>query len=260
MNLLCPVCKKSLTKEERTFSCVNHHQFDQAKSGYINLYLNNQAKVHGDNKEMVNARSAFLAKDYYLPLKNKIVEIIQTIQPTSLIDLACGEGYYTQDFPCPNKIGLDLSKDALQVASKRDQHTQYCVASIFDCPVPSNSIDCVTTIFAPIASDEIVRMLKTGGYFIGVFPAENHLIELKQALYETCYLNEKPQITLPLTQSDTLRFTSTIECSSNEDIQNLFMMTPYYFKTSLQDKEKINCLDKLTCTIDFYILLFKKEN
>lgn len=258
MNLLCPVCKNKLTKNNNSFSCVNNHHFDQAKSGYINLYPTNKSKSHGDNKDMVQARTAFLAQGYYLPLKEKIIDLIQSINPCTLVDLACGEGYYTKDLPCDNKIGFDLSKDALQVASKKDKQTQYCVASIFDCPIASSSIDCVTTIFAPIAAEEINRMLKEGGSFIGVFPAENHLIELKQALYDTPYLNDKPQGSLPLTLMDTIRFTSTITCTTNEDIQNLFMMTPYYFKTSIQDKEKINCLRQLTCTIDFYILHYKK--
>lgn len=259
MYLICPICKQLLVKKDNSFFCENHHQFDQAKSGYINLYLTNKSKHHGDNKEMINARTSFLSKDYYLPLKAKIVSILNELKPSTIVDLACGEGYYTQDFPAMTKFGFDLSKDALQRASKNDKSTQYCVASIFDCPIESNSIDCITTIFAPIANDEISRMLKVGGTFIGVFPAENHLFELKQALYTEPYLNEKPQVTLPLTPVDSVRLTQTITCTSNEDIQNLFLMTPYYYKTSIQDKEKINCLQSLTCTIDFYILIYRKD-
>lgn len=258
MNLICPLCKNSLIKKDNSFSCVKNHHFDLAKSGYINLYLTNKSKTHGDNKEMIQARTSFLSKDYYLPLKEKLREEINQINPNTLVDLACGEGYYTRDFNCPNKIGIDLSKDAIQYASKHDKSTQYCVASIFDCPIANESVDCVTTLFAPIANDEISRILTQSGYFIGVFPAENHLLELKKAVYDTVYLNEQPQIDIDLTHIITHRVTSTIHCNCNEDIQNLFMMTPYYFKTSLQDKEKINCLQQLDCTIDFYITIYKK--
>ncbi|MEG0165059.1 putative RNA methyltransferase [Anaerorhabdus sp.] len=259
MNLICPLCKNSLIKNENSFCCVNNHHFDLAKSGYINLYLTNKSKSHGDNKEMIHARTSFLSKNYYLPLKKKLIEEIDKINPNTLVDLACGEGYYTRDFNCPNKIGIDLSKDAIQYASKQDKSSQYCVASIFDCPIATESVDCVTTLFAPIATNEINRILTPGGYFVGVFPAENHLLELKKTIYDTVYLNEKPQIDLDLKHICTHRVTSLIHCDSNEDILNLFMMTPYYFKTSLQDKEKINCLHQLDCTIDFYITIYKKQ-
>lgn len=258
MNLICPICKHKLTKKDNSFYCVNKHSFDLAKTGYINLYLSNKNKVHGDSKEMIQARTSFLKKDYYLTLKRKIIDEIMKINPTTLVDLACGEGYYTADFPCENKIGIDLSKDAIQYASKHDKTTQYCVSSIFDCPIESESADCIITIFAPIACDEIKRILKNDGYFIGVFPAENHLVELKSKIYDSVYLNEKPLLDLDLQLVNTIHLTSSIHCENNQDIQSLFMMTPYYFKTSLQDKEKINCLQELNCTIDFYIMIFKK--
>ena len=64
MKLVCPKCKKELQLNNRTFKCQNNHSFDLSKEGYVNLLLN---KVDaGDNKEMVNARSDFLNKGYYL--------------------------------------------------------------------------------------------------------------------------------------------------------------------------------------------------
>lgn len=35
--LICPVCKKKLIKENKTFRCENNHSFDCAKQGYVNL-------------------------------------------------------------------------------------------------------------------------------------------------------------------------------------------------------------------------------
>ena len=62
--LICPVCKKKLIKENKTFQCENNHSFDCAKQGYVNL-SRKQTKNHGDNALMVKARTDFLEKDYY---------------------------------------------------------------------------------------------------------------------------------------------------------------------------------------------------
>lgn len=62
--LICPVCKKKLIKENKTFRCENNHSFDCAKQGYVNL-SRKQTKNHGDNALMVKARTDFLEKDYY---------------------------------------------------------------------------------------------------------------------------------------------------------------------------------------------------
>lgn len=257
MNLICPVCKTKLTQIDRSFSCVNHHHFDIAKSGYLNLFLTNNNKIHGDNKEMIQARTSFLNMDYYLPLKERIVNEIKKIKPQSLVDLACGEGYYTKDLPAINKVGIDLSKDAIQYASKHDSSTQYIVSSIFDCPILEHSIDCMTTIFAPIAIEEIQRCLKKEGHFFCVFPAEDHLYQLKEKLYDTPYKNEKPQRLEQLSLVEEIRITSTIHLKDTKNIQSLFMMTPYYFKTSQTDKEKINNLHQLDVTIDFYLMHYQ---
>lgn len=258
MILQCPHCHTNLTKQERTFVCKNNHSFDLAKSGYLNLFINNQSKVHGDNKEMVLARSNFLSKNYYKILKDRLNQEIAKVNPITLCDLACGEGYYTTDMPVIHKIGIDLSKDAITYASKHDKSTQYIVASIFDCPIESESIDCMTTIFAPIAEEEIKRCLKPNGHFFCVFPAENHLYQLKEVIYDTPYKNEAPNKLTTLELMETIRITTSININNNDDLKNLFMMTPYYFKTSLEDKEKINCINNLDITIDFYLMHYKK--
>ena len=56
--LICPVCKKKLIKENKTFRCENNHSFDCAKQGYVNL-SRKQTKNHGDNALMVKARTNF---------------------------------------------------------------------------------------------------------------------------------------------------------------------------------------------------------
>ena len=192
MEIICPVCNKPLQKEEKRFYCINRHSFDISKEGYVNLSLKSSTKT-GDEKEMIKARKSFLDKDYYLFLRDKLNEIINELKPTSLIDLGCGEGYYTKSFKVKEKIGIDLSKEALKIASKSDSNTTYILKTIFDIPIKDNSVDLAITIFAPISKD-IKRVLKNNGYFILVKPNINHLIELKEAVYDNPYLNEVEDI------------------------------------------------------------------
>ena len=54
--LICPVCKKKLIKENKTFRCENNHSFDCAKQGYVNL-SRKQTKNHGG--QCFNGQSAY---------------------------------------------------------------------------------------------------------------------------------------------------------------------------------------------------------
>lgn len=50
--LQCPKCKKPLQKDGNRYCCDNHHSFDIAKRGYVNLGLGNHRQT-GDDKDMV---------------------------------------------------------------------------------------------------------------------------------------------------------------------------------------------------------------
>ena len=50
-----------------------------------------------------------------------------------------------------------------------------------------------------------------------------------------------------------------INLSCNEDILNLFSMTPYYYKTSEKDQNKLLLLNSLETEIAFEILVYTKK-
>ena len=255
MNIACPVCKKVLFKENKCYKCENRHSFDIAKEGYLNLNLKNSQNT-GDNKEMIKARKDFLEKGYYDFLKNKVNELLN--EDDKLVDLACGEGYYTKDFKCIDKVGIDLSKTGLKIASKNDKNTLYILNSIFHNPLFDEDIDKVITIFAPIAKEEIKRILKNNGEFILVKPDVYHLYELKEVLYDKPYLNEIEDIEIPgLKLIDEIKIQSKQKVIK-QDLLNLFMMTPYYNTTSITDKAKLDNIDELEITFAFIIDVYKK--
>lgn len=256
MNILCPVCKKKLIRTGNSYQCENRHCFDLAKEGYLNLNLHNSQNT-GDNQEMIKARRNFLNQGYYSFLRDEINRLLN--EDDAMVDLACGEGYYTSYFKCKEKIGIDLSKTGLKYASKHDKSTLYLLNSIFRNPLEDECTNKILTIFAPIAKEEIVRLLKKDGIFILVKPDKDHLIELKQLIYEHPYLNEIEEIKI-----DGLNLIKEIpirkkEKVAGQDIIDLFMMTPYYNTTSQKDKDKLQTVDELEISFSFLIDVYRKE-
>ncbi len=255
MEIRCPVCKETLYKKEHAYRCIHGHSFDIAKEGYVNLYLH-KSESSGDNKEMIVARRNFLKRDHYRFLLEELNRCIE--EDDVLVDLACGEGYYTSKFKAKDKTGIDLSKQGLRYASKSDADSTYILSSIFDVPLSDECADKVLTIFAPIARQEIVRILKQDGRFLLVRPDEDHLFELKEVLYEKPYRNETEDIAIDgLVEEKQLKIRQRA-ILDKEELHDLFLMTPYSNTTSLEDKKKLDSCEELSVTFAFMIDIFKK--
>ena len=59
-----------------------------------------------------------------------------------------------------------------------------------------------------------------------------------------------------LAEQRTLRGTITLR--TNADIEALFCMTPYYYKTGARDQAKLHALDTLTTETEFALLIYRK--
>ena len=249
----CPVCSNALFKHEQQFVCDGSHSFDIAKEGYVNLLgaANKPARDQGDSQEMIVARRAFLREGYYEPLRNELVKILLSLPREdnfSLIDSACGEGYYLKGiheatgFDCH---GFDLSKPAIKRAAKDSPSCNYSIANIFHLPVLDKSADGAISIFAPVNEKEMARILKTGSPWIIVSPGTNHLYELKAALYKTVAVNEKGFELQQFKTLKTIDLNYTISVDTKSGIRNLIAMTPYFWKT---DKRAIDTVvSSLNC-------------
>lgn len=268
---ICPVCKEQLDRTDNSFKCKNNHCYDIAKQGYVNLLLSNQmnAKLPGDNKLMVNARHNFLSKGYYSSLLDKLCDVaVKYIQDgNTVLDAGCGEGYYTSgvyNFLVENKkkttmLGIDISKSALACASRQNKNICYAVASAFHIPVADKSCDVMMSLFAPYCGEEFQRIIKKDGYMILVIPSQNHLWELKKVVYDKPYLNDVKEYELEgfeFVEKTLVHNEITLE--SNEDIMNLFSMTPYYYKTSAEGQGRLSQLQTLKTQIEFEILVYRK--
>ena len=270
MDFCCPVCGLPLVPDDKlTKRCAAGHSFDRARQGYYNLLVGAGAGVHGDNREMVEARRAFLSAGHYAPLAERVSKMALGCLPKggTLLDLGAGEGYYTDVLErslterdgCSNVLAFDISKDAIKHLARLNPRVSAAVASSYAVPLPSESVDLAVAIFAPLAREEIHRLLKTDGCFIMVFPDELHLYGLKSALYKTPYKN-KPEPTelegFALVSDVEVAYTLTLE--QPEDIKNLFMMTPYAYRTPKEGKERLLSRKSLTTEVAFRVLLYKK--
>ncbi len=267
----CPVCGEMLTAGEKSMRCKSGHSYDIARSGYVNLLMSNApgAKRHGDDAMMIRARHDFLELGNYRPLLEGVNSMLLAHLGRSacILDAGCGDGWYTSQIAeCLAKngvaaemLGVDISRDALKAAAKRSGKLGLAVASVFKLPIANNSCDAVISIFAPLAEGEFSRVLRQDGFLLRVVPLENHLWELKQAVYDLPRKNP-PDTEAPegfeLADSSEVKYTFTL--NSNKDILDLFAMTPYYYKSGKEDQAKLQNIDSLTITAEFGIRLWKK--
>ena len=154
---------------------------------------------------------------------------------------------------------MDISRDALICAHRRAPELTLAVASIAHLPVADASCDLLLNVFAPHDADEFARVLRPQGVLLRVIPLERHLWGLKCAVYDRPYENEVPDPALPgfaLAARRELRGTVTLR--SQAEIEALFCMTPYYYKTGARDQAKLRALDTLTTETEFALLIYHK--
>ncbi|MEG0313794.1 MAG: methyltransferase domain-containing protein [Erysipelotrichaceae bacterium] len=261
--LRCPKCNEPLILNNKSFICLNKHCYDLSKTNYLNLYKGNYNN-NGDSKEMIKARTSFLNNNYYSVLADKLNDIISSIKPLVIVDAACGEGYYTNlmsfNNPLIDMYGVDLSKDAILHGSKANSNVQYIVGSIYDMPFNDNSVDLVFNIFAPTPDIECNRILNSNGYLVIVDPDTYHLQELRDVMYDKPYNNIVDYKVYPNFELvNHYNIASEIYLNDSKDIQDLLMMTPYYWKSSKDAIDRVKALDSLSLTIGFVIKVYKKK-
>lgn len=267
---ICPVCGGALKHKNNSLCCNNKHNFDIAKEGYVNLYIPKKgSKNHGDDKLMVRSRRDFLNKGYYNPLLLQVTQAaVSRANPQDVIlDAGCGECYYTSAVEnalqkagkmC-SVLGVDISKNALAAGAKRNGNLNLAVASVFHIPVIKNSCNIIISVFAPFCGEEFMRVIKKGNYLIMAVPLEEHLWGLKKAIYDKPYKNEVKSWEIDGFRLDALHeIKENIHLNCQEDIWNLFTMTPYYYKTGAGDQEKLLKLSQLDTQIEFAVAVYKK--
>ena len=275
--LRCPICGGGFSLRGAENECgsmslvcdgMRKHCYDLSSSGYVNFMPPGHTDG-GDSKAAVRARTEFLNTQLYRPVAERLTELLQRHRSPSdgvVVDAGCGEGYYASilaqnGYSC---LGFDLSKAAVDAASKRMARTAengfFGVGSVFEMPLSDSSCAGIVNVFAPCAEEEFLRVLSPGGVLIVVYAGPAHLMGLKQAIYETTKENdERADLPKKLTKIDEARVRYSISVESQTQIQNLFAMTPYYWRTSSADAEKLRSLIELTTEVDMILSVYRKD-
>ena len=275
-NLACPIDGKKLEPIDKQFVCENGHSFDIARQGYVNLLpvQHKRSKQPGDSKAMVIARASFLNSGVYQAIAERLTEVVSALiindNDYCLLDAGCGEAYYF-DYLLKQLsvvggsnrlsfIGLDISKDAILQAAKRNKQTSWIVGSNRQPPVIAASVDIIICMFGFFCGEGFYKALKPGGKIIMVDPGEDHLKELREIIY--------PEIKKPassaqvdntgfsLVDSERLKF--KLKLSSNEQINNLLLMTPHFYRASKAGREAASELTSLDLTVDVVFKTLQK--
>ena len=155
--------------------------------------------------------------------------------------------------------GTDISKFTLRAAAKREKGVEFAVASSYHLPLADNSADLLLDCFSPLALEEFRRILRPGGAFFYVVPGERHLWELKQVLYDRPYLNEEKETPYQgFAYRRIVPVDGSITLPGQADIQNLFRMTPYCWKTPRSGRERLAALERLEATVSFRVHIFRR--
>jgi len=250
--------------------CVNGHSFDLARQGYVNLLpvQHKRSKRPGDSKEMVVARQHFLDTGVYAPLADLLSDLlhkaIAEIDQPSCLDAGCGEGYYLAHALNElrakkagdglNLIGLDISKEAVIGAAKRNKEISWVVGTNRQPPLLPASIDIILCVFGFHSFQGFNKILPLGGKLILVEPGPDHLQELRQVTYAQLKKTELSKLDDAFTMGfkqvgeQVLRFSTPP--LANETLKDLLLMTPHFFRATQQGREAAAKLDNVSLTVD----------
>ena len=156
--------------------------------------------------------------------------------------------------------GVDLSKHALKRAAKREKAMEFAVASVYDLPLAAQQVHLLVNCFSPLALEEYLRVLKPKGFYFYVVPGAKHLWEMKEVLYETPYPNEEKLTPYAgLTYREVVEVDGRLHLPDGQTISDLFQMTPYFWKTPRQGRERLAALETLDTQFSFRIHVFQKN-
>ena len=266
MELICPICKELLQRQDRSLVCQNNHSYDIARQGYVNLLTVQQKHSlnPGDTREQVLSRRAFLEAGFYAPIAETIAATAKELGANGpILDAGCGEGYYSSYVAQSlgrELTGFDISKEAVRCAAAKYKQAQWLTATAAHIPVQSGSVGMLMSLFAVTLPEEFSRVLADDGLFFQVLAAQDHLLGLKSIIYPELKFKEKDSVPeLPgfsLVKSIPIRFSFTVE---GQQVQNLFSMTPHVFRIGKEGAERLRNTQVLTDTASCVLNVYRKE-
>ena len=261
----CPICQENLALVESSLKCSNHHSFDLAKFGYVNLAPQIKQSANYDKENFQN-RQQILEAGFYQAILEAISELLASSETsTTVLDIGCGEGFYSRKLQESHSdktfYAFDISKDSVQIAAKSEPNwaVNWFVGDLARLPIKDVSMDILLDIFSPANYGEFRRVLSKGGILIKVIPTENHLKEIRQMAQDQ--LTKKDYSNQDIKKHfqehfiiQSRQIASLTKPITAEQRQALLSMTPLLFHV---DQTKIDWSQLTEITIEAEILVGK---
>lgn len=272
----CPICNSSMkVMEFKSLICSNHHTFDFARQGYMNLTTHSVNTKY--SKGLFEARRKLITDgEFYKPLSHAIAKIInehtvKTKEIISILDTGCGEGSHLSNicdivrsnfFKGLVGVGIDISKEGIMVASKNYSNKIWAVADLASTPFKNKQFDVILSILSPSNYAEFNRLLKSDGLVIKVVPQSGYLKELREHLFhkpeKQNYSNsetvERFNESFQFIESSRLIYTMNFNKSS---LEWLVQMTPLTWSTTEERVKSFLNKNSAQITVDLDILIGK---
>lgn len=263
--IICPLCRLDLDRQPKTWACARGHSFDVARDGYVNLLpvQHKNSPDPGDAADMLVARRAFLQAGHYQPLRDGVLSLLAPLQAQDLLDIGCGEGYYTAAFTAlaPEVVGLDIAKPAIQLAARRYRDITWLVGSGALLPVADASVDIVCCLFTQLHIAEMHRVLKPGAHVLVVTPAPDHLWSVREGLFDEVRAHEPDKFLAGFETRFSLQERQQLRVPlklSQQALRQLLLMTPYVWKARPEKRAALEQSEAVVTDAAFSLMLFRK--
>lgn len=264
LQLTCPLCRLPLDRQPRTWRCAQGHSFDVAREGYVNLLpvQHKSSREPGDNPEMVTARREFLQAGHYQPLRDAAVALIAPLRAAALLDIGCGEGYYTAGLAtaAADSAGLDIAKPAVRLAARRFPGITWLVGNAALLPLADASVDLVCSLFSQLQQAELRRVLAPGGRVLLVTPAPDHLWSLRQRLFDSVQPHQPDKFLGGFEGAFELQTRQEVRVPlslSQEALRQLLQMTPYAWKAKPEKRAALENCGSFATAAAFSLMLLR---
>ena len=189
----CPVrgCALGLQRLAGRFACGAGHSFDVSRSGSLTLLQpqDRRSASPGDSAEAVAARGRALAAGAGDELARQVVALVDAHAPPgplAVLDVGCGEGSFLRALAAARPIaacGIDLAARAADAAARAMPGALIVIGNADRrLPWADAVFDVVLSITARRPVAEMRRVLRPSGVLVVAIPAEDDLIELREAV------------------------------------------------------------------------------
>ncbi len=265
--LSCPKCESAFTVEGKSLRCPMGHTYDISKKGTVNFVLGYGEENY--NMSMLEARERVIEQGFFDEIVKGVCEeiyenyLISGKEGKSLriLDAGCGDGshidligrYFRQKGVETELVGVDISKDGINIAGRKDNDVLYFVADLSHLPFREKTFDVIINILSPINYKDFNRVLREDGLCYKVIPDTGYLKELRKLYGLKEYQNH--EIVSHLKENAKVLKQRKIRAKENVEAyaDDLLLMTPM-----LWDREILDPGARLTeITIEAELFTFK---